>query len=89
MKKLTFSIIAILIIGGIFVLNTPTNKKGATKALTDAGYHPIEVGGYAWFSCSDNDFYATKFKAYSADSTRIVTGCVCQGLLKGKTIRLD
>lgn len=66
-----------------------TNKKGAEKALRDAGYHPISIGGHGWFCCGEKDQYSTRFKAYSPDRTRIVTGCVCQGLLKGKTIRLD
>jgi hypothetical protein len=67
-----------------------TNKNGATDALLDAGYHPIKVGGYSFFGCSEEDFYSTRFKAYSSDSTRIVSGQVCEGLFfKGKTIRID
>jgi hypothetical protein len=70
-------------------LSSCTNVDGATEALKGAGYHPIEVGGYAYFGCGEDDFYRTKFKAYNNDSTRIVTGQVCQGILKGKTIRID
>lgn len=66
-----------------------TDDKAAKEALKDAGYHPISVGGYGWLDCGKGDFYATRFKAYSADSSRKVSGCVCQGLFKGKTIRLD
>lgn len=73
----------------IILLASCTNKDGATKALKDAGYHPVNVGGYAIWGCGEDDFYHTKFKAYSPDSSRIVTGVVCQGILKGKTIRLD
>lgn len=82
---------AILILS-LFVLFSCTNKEGAREALKDAGYHPIEVDGYCWFSGSsdDGDFYQTRFKAWNPDSTRKVSGCVCQGFLfKGKTIRLD
>lgn len=82
MKKL----LLILVIG---TLASCTNVDGAKSALLDAGYHPIKVGGYSFFSCSEDDFYHTEFKAYSPDSSRIVTGSVCQGLFKGKTIRLD
>ena len=71
-------------------LSSCTNRKGAEKALKDAGYKPpYTYRGYGFMSCSEDDWYATKFKAYSPDSTRVVTGCVCQGLFKGKTIRLD
>jgi hypothetical protein len=61
----------------------------ATEAVKAHGFHPIEVGGYAWFACGDDDTFQTKFKAYTADSTRVVSGAVCQGLFKGKTLRLD
>jgi hypothetical protein len=66
-----------------------TDKTGAERALINAGYHPIEVGGYALFCCGQDDNFATKFKAYSPDSTRIVIGCVCKGILKKSTIRTN
>lgn len=66
-----------------------TDPKGSTKALIDAGYHPIKVGGYGFFKCDEKDVFSTNFKAFSPDSSRIVTGCVCKGWFKGKTIRLD
>lgn len=78
-----------LLILALFIIASCTNKKGATRAIIDAGYHPIEVGGYGWWDCSKGDKIQTRFKAYSADSSRIVTGCVCEGWFKGKTIRLD
>lgn len=70
-------------------LSSCTNEQKAKSALLDAGYHPIEVKGYGWFQCSEDDVFATRFKAWSADSSRVVTGCVCQGWFKGSTIRLD
>lgn len=82
-------LIVLIIILLFLILGACTNKKGATDALLDSSYHPIEVGGYGWFDCGEDDWYATRFKAYNQDSSRIVTGCVCQGLFKGKTIRLD
>lgn len=66
-----------------------TDVEGSKKALIESGYHPISVGGYGWFSGGKEDFFVTKFKAYSTDSTQIVTGVVCKGIFKGKTIRLD
>ena len=80
-------IIAIMLI--LLSLSSCTRPKSAERILISAGYHPIEVGGYSFFSCSEDDHFATKFKAYSPDSSRIVTGAVCQGWLKGGTIRLD
>jgi hypothetical protein len=81
-KILTLSIVTIL-------TASCTDEKGARRAIENEGMHPIEVGGYDVFACSNDDHYATKFKAYSADSSKIVTGCVCAGLLKGSTIRFD
>ena len=66
-----------------------TDVKGSKDALLKSGYHPIEVGGYGFFSAGKEDFFVTKFKAYSPDSSQIVTGVVCKGIFKGKTIRLD
>ena len=66
-----------------------TDVEGSKKALIESGYHPIEVGGYGFFSGGKEDWYVTKFKAYSPDSSQIVTGVVCKGIFKGKTIRLD
>lgn len=66
-----------------------TKKEEARDALISAGYHPIDVGGYDYFNCSEDDIYKTRFTAYSPDSSKIVKGCVCQGFFKGKTIRLD
>lgn len=83
MKKLFFfSIVSIC-------LFSCTDKKSAKKALLDSGFHPIEVGGYGWFDGSKDYIFKTRFKAYSPDSSRIVSGCVCSGLFKGSTVRID
>lgn len=81
--------VILLAIIAISLTSCLTDVEGSKKALIESGYHPINVGGYGWFSGGKEDFYVTKFKAYSPDSTHIVTGVVCKGLLKGKTVRLD
>lgn len=88
LKQISFSITVVVIAVILLQLVRCESPESARKALEDAGYHPIEVGGYGWFDCSEDDWYATKFRAYSADSSRIVEGCVCEGFFKGKTIRL-
>lgn len=70
-------------------LTSCTDEKGATRTLKQSGFHPIEVGGYGWFGGSKDDVFITKFKAYSADSSMIVTGVVTSGWFKGGTVRLD
>lgn len=85
MKKVILSFVFIC---SLF-LTSCTDESGALDALLKAGYHPITVGGYSCFACGEDDTFATKFTAYSSDSSMIVTGTVCSGWFKGKTIRLD
>ena len=84
MKKLLVCLLAI-------ALFSCTDEDGARDTLLNAGFKPISVGGYGWFSGSKGDAFITKFKAYAPnDSTRIVNGVVCKGLfLKSSTIRFD
>jgi hypothetical protein len=39
----------------------------AYEALERAGYTKIELGGYAWFACAEDDFFATRFNAIASD----------------------
>ncbi|MBB4036572.1 hypothetical protein GGR21_002478 [Dysgonomonas hofstadii] len=55
----------LLLLTVCFVLISRTDEQGARKTLIDAGYKPIEVGGYDPFAGSESDWYITKFKAYS------------------------
>lgn len=65
-----------------------TSKDGAERALKGAGYTNIETGGYAFFYCAKDDWFATKFKA-TGPSGQLTQGAVCSGWLKGSTIRSD
>ena len=87
--KLALLFVIVLLFYLLITPATCTDEVGAKDALIKAGYHPIEVGGYGYFQGSEDDTYVTKFKAYSPDSSQIVTGVVCSGVMKGKTIRLD
>ncbi len=87
MKTSIFKYLSVGIL--VFLSFSCTDKKGTTKTLLDAGYHPIKVGGYAFLGCGEGDIFHTKFVAMSPDSTRKVSGQVCRGIFKGSTIRLD
>jgi hypothetical protein len=65
-----------------------TEPESATRVLTQSGYHNVHITGYRWFACGEGDYYATGFWA-SSPSGELVTGTVCEGWLKAKTIRLD
>ncbi len=60
----------------------------ARKALRDAGLKPVKVGGYSFFACGKDDTFSTQFTATNAQG-QTVTGTVCSGWLKGKTVRFD
>jgi len=66
-----------------------TDGDGAKRVLEGAGYTNIVTGGYAGFSCSDDDMVATSFTAIGPTGIE-VSGAVCRGLIfKNATIRLD
>jgi hypothetical protein len=84
MKLLRASSLAIF----IMLLSGCTAPDRAVQTLTDAGYSNIKIGEYAWFSCSEDDVYRTRFEATGVTG-RTVTGAVCNGFFKGATIRFD
>ena len=68
-------------------LSAGTAPNQSREVLLDAGYSNIEVGGYDWFGCSEDDALRTKFKA-TGPTGRKVEGVVCAGMFfKGATIR--
>jgi len=74
---------------GMLALAGCTDEDGATKALRSAGLRPVHVGGYSFFGCdSKSDTFATEFTAINVNG-ETVSGVVCSGFLKGKTIRYD
>jgi outer membrane PBP1 activator LpoA protein len=73
------------------VLTACTNPEGAASTLAAQGYTDIEIKPYGImnaFQCSEDDQLRTRFRAKSP-SGAIVNGVVCQGFLKGSTIRFD
>ena len=64
-----------------------TNSNDANKALSALGFTDIEVLGYGWFACSEDDWYHTKFIAKNAQGMT-VNGVVCSGIFfKNSTVR--
>ena len=67
---------------------TGCTNSGAKLTLEQQGYKNVKLTGYRIMACSDDDAFHTGFQAVtSAGAT--VTGTVCEGWFKGKTIRLD
>lgn len=77
--------LAVLVALGTTSCYSETDARNALEA--QGGFTDIQVQGRAWFSCSEDDFYATEFTATNSDGKR-VSGAVCSGLLlKNATIR--
>lgn len=70
------------------VLTGCSSSNDAIKALKSQGFTDIQTHGRAFFSCSEDDTFATKFTAKN-DKGETVTGAVCSGWLKGSTIRFN
>lgn len=69
-------------------LTACSSPNDANKALKAQGFTAIEAHGRAFFACSEDDTFATKFTATNPKGER-VAGTVCSGWLKGATIRYD
>lgn len=82
MIKILLSAVVLLALTGCY------NGDHARSALSaQGGFTDVQVHGRAWFSCSEDDFYATKFTATNSEGKRI-EGAVCSGLVfKNSTIR--
>lgn len=79
---------SVIVAISIFLLSACSSPDSATKALSRAGYSKINITGYAFFGCSEDDFFHTGFTAVGPTGVR-VEGVVCSGFLKGSTIRLN
>jgi len=69
---------------------TACSDEAYTKKLLESqGYTSIETYGHSWWSCSDDDTYATKFTAKNPNGFD-VKGTVCSNLIvKDATIRFE
>jgi hypothetical protein len=76
----------ILLIGVCLLSAGCSAPEYSREALEKSGYTDIQVGGYDFFACSDDDTFATKFTA-SNPHGQVVSGTVCCGLFKSCTVR--
>lgn len=66
---------------------TDTSPKNV-RLLESMGMTNVELGGYGWFACGENDVSATRFTAVGA-SGEPISGTLCSGWFKGTTVRFD
>jgi len=80
---------AIAVLAGMLLLAGCTDPHNATRLLRAQGFTDIQITGYAWFACSDDDFVQTGFRARTVTGES-VSGAVCSGLfVKNSTIRFQ
>lgn len=78
-------LVAIAVIG----LTACTRPESATRVLEQNGFRNIEITGYTFFSCSEDDAIHTGFTAVSMAGMH-VSGTVCEGIVfKNSTIRFE
>ena len=78
----------LLILLTALTLSSCADAQGAQRVLEGAGYTKIEITGYQFFGCGNEEVH-TGFKA-EGPTGHPVTGVVCAGLIgKNSTIRLD
>jgi hypothetical protein len=82
------SAIAAAMAGAILLLAACTSPEDARRALEAAGHTDIEITGYRFFGCGQEDLFRTGFEALGPRDAR-VTGVVCGGVFKGSTVRYD
>ena len=78
--------ITIIAASALFLATGCTAPERSKEALDDAGYTDIQTTGHVAFQCSEDDTYATGFKATNPRG-KVVRGTVCCGFNKGCTIR--
>lgn len=86
---LTATIIVMCVIPMLFAAwgGGCTAPDRSRKALRNYGFTDVEIGGYAWFRCGNDDDYATEFRAIGPTGLP-ATGVVCCGITKACTVRL-
>lgn len=80
MKKFTFVILAV-------VLAACTDEAGTRKTLRNAGFTDVEITGYSWWACGDDDTFHTGFRAKNPRGETVEGTVCCGGLTKGCTVR--
>ncbi len=82
-----YAALGLLVIG----LTACTDAGTATRILKAQGYKDVQITGYRFFGCGEQDQYRTGFKAIGPSGDQ-VEGVVCSGISflgKSSTVRID
>lgn len=87
-------LILLVILGGLlFGIGSCSNgcvadESQVRNVLQDEGYSNIQLKGYKWFACSEDDWTHEEFSATNING-RLVRGTVCCGIFKDCTVRIS
>lgn len=65
-----------------------SDRSHISKFMENQGYSDVQIGKYSFFGCGRDDFYRNEFTAINPVGNK-VNGYICEGIFKGKTIRID
>lgn len=83
MSRVCAALVALVLLAGC----SDPNKGKLIRILEAEGYTNIQLGGYAFFMCGQDDLFATSFTA-TGPTGQPVSGAICSGVTKGATVRL-
>lgn len=76
----------IFMCGAVCLVAGCTDEKESSRTLKAMGFTEVQMTGYDWFSCSEEDTFHTGFRAKNFKG-ETVEGVVCCGWLKNCTVR--
>lgn len=84
-KIVSFVFIVLVLVFGFFIAGC-TDAPHSREVLRKQGFTDVEITGYVWMACSEDDTYHTGFRAKNPQGIE-VEGVVCCGLVKSCTVR--
>lgn len=79
--------VAIAMVATLALAGCSPNPAAQRAAVEDFGFTDVRIGDYAWFGCSKDDTFASKWTGRNAAGVP-VRGVVCGGWAKGYTVRI-
>lgn len=81
-------LVGAVVVGVVSLVGGCTDNATAMRVVAGHGFTDIEITGFRWFGCGEEDTYHTGFQAKNVRG-ETVTGVVCSGWFKNGTMRLD
>lgn len=86
--QILFLMLSLSIAIGMPLYGAYSDRKETLIFLESQGYTNSKLTGYKFFSCGQGDLFRDGFTAINSNGKK-VSGVVCQGILKGKTVRFE